>query len=103
MKIYSLALIAPLVSAACSANLISLTFMVSNFYPYQYETEGFCPVAGSCVNMASGANSWSQKANWVLMKANTCLNAVSGFCSGTYLTYGNQDSNYFIYCHNQVY
>lgn len=48
MKLYTIALLAPLASAACSANQISLTFMVSNFYPYQYETEESCPVAGSC-------------------------------------------------------
>ncbi|KAK1544559.1 hypothetical protein CPAR01_02061 [Colletotrichum paranaense] len=73
MKLFTIALLAPLASAVCSTSQLSLTFMVSNFYPYEYETEEFCPVAGSCVNMASGADSWSQKANWVLMKANTCV------------------------------
>ncbi|KAF9878128.1 hypothetical protein CkaCkLH20_04166 [Colletotrichum karsti] len=73
MKLLSLALLAPFVSAACdtSKNEISLTFMLSNFY--DYEVEEFCPVAGSCVNMPAGPDEWSQKADWALMKANTCV------------------------------
>ncbi|KAF6806542.1 hypothetical protein CSOJ01_08762 [Colletotrichum sojae] len=73
MKFFSLALVVPLVSAVCNTaqNQVSLTFMRSTFY--EYEEHEVCPATGSCVNMQSGPDGWSQKANWVIMKGNTCV------------------------------
>ncbi|GJC86103.1 hypothetical protein ColLi_08941 [Colletotrichum liriopes] len=73
MKLYSLALLAPFVSAVCNPDQdhISLEFMRSTFS--DYETQEFCPAPNSCVNMQSGPDGWSQKANWVIMKGNTCV------------------------------
>ncbi|CAI0649599.1 unnamed protein product [Colletotrichum noveboracense] len=72
MKLLSLALFAPLVSAVCSTDQVSLTFMRSTFGE-PYEEHEVCPAAGSCVNMQSGPDGWAQKANWVILKGNSCV------------------------------
>ncbi|GKT47728.1 uncharacterized protein ColSpa_07909 [Colletotrichum spaethianum] len=73
MKFYSLALLVPFVSAACipDQDHISIEFMRSTFS--EYETQEFCLAPGSCVNMQSVPDSWAQKANWIIMKGNTCV------------------------------
>ncbi|KAJ3532716.1 hypothetical protein NM208_g8313 [Fusarium decemcellulare] len=75
MKLWSLALIAPVVSATCAGDQLRLVFLRLNPDPQggPLETHEVCPAAGSCVNMQSGPDGWSQKVGQVTMDGRTCV------------------------------
>ncbi|KAF4897705.1 hypothetical protein CGCFRS4_v004777 [Colletotrichum fructicola] len=53
-----------------------------------YEEHEVCPAAGSCVNMQSGPDGWAQKANWVILKGNSCVRFYNEYnCPGSAKTW----------------